>query len=144
MSVAPISSRPALETVRAILAAADLPTSDLSDEHCEHFFYAGDRSEPAGIVGVEMLGDGALLRSLVVRSDARSSGLGSALVSHVESYARSRGIREIYLLTTTAESFFEVRGYQKAMRDHAPAAIKSTREFSGICPASSAFMNKQL
>jgi amino-acid N-acetyltransferase len=47
-------------------------------------------------------------------------------------------------LTTTAESFFAKHGYQRAARESAPAAIRGTREFAGICPASSTFMLRHL
>jgi amino-acid N-acetyltransferase len=144
MPTVPISPHPPLAVVTKMLAAAQLPTSDLTDKHCENFFYAGRLPDPEGIVGLEIFDDIALLRSLVVRSESRGSGLGSELVSHVENHARSRGVHALYLLTTTAESFFESRGYRTAKRDQTPAAIKVTREFAGICPASSAFMNKLL
>jgi N-acetylglutamate synthase-like GNAT family acetyltransferase len=85
-----------------------------------------------------------LLRSLVVRADARGTGLGSALVAHAESHARSEGISTLYLLTTTAERFFAARGYVAAERAAAPATIRDTREFADICPISSAFMQKCL
>jgi amino-acid N-acetyltransferase len=50
----------------------------------------------------------------------------------------------MYLLTTTAETFFERRGYRRVDRIQAPPAIKLTPEFAGLCPASSAFMIKRL
>jgi amino-acid N-acetyltransferase len=50
----------------------------------------------------------------------------------------------MYLLTMTAEGFFERRGYRRVDRTQAPLAIKSTPEFASLCPASSAFMIKQL
>jgi len=140
----PISTRPSLKVASALLASAELPTEDLTDEHCRHFFFLGDPESPTGLVGLELLGDIALLRSLVVTPGERRSGAGSALVEHAEEHARSRGVRSLYLLTTTAEAFFAKRGYARAVRDTAPAAIRATREFAGICPASSAFMCKQL
>jgi amino-acid N-acetyltransferase len=79
-----------------------------------------------------------------VVENARSTGLGTALAAHAERYAQGRGVTHLYLLTTTAESFFAGRGYLHLARDKAPEAIQSTREFSGICPASSAFMVKRL
>lgn len=139
-----ISSRPDLATVRSLLASAGLPTGDLTDEHLEHFFYAGSASRPCGVVGVEMLGEFGLLRSLVVSDESRESGLGAALVKRVEEHARSRGVRAIYLLTTGAQRFFAARGYRAADRDQAPHAIQSTREFTALCPASAALMTKQL
>lgn len=139
-----IAPHPKLAIARALLASANLPTADLTEAHCETFFYCGPTDAPAGLVGLEVLGDVALLRSLVVAPAGRNSGSGSALVKHAEEFARGRGVRRIYLLTTTAEVFFTRHGYAATSRDAAPAAIKATREFAGICPASSAFMSKQL
>ena len=139
-----ISAYPDLERVKALLAAAQLPVEDLTPAHCRDFFFTGSPAAPTGLVGLEILGDVALLRSLVVTPTGRNAGAGTALVRHAEDHARTHGVRGLYLLTTTAEAFFAKRGYQRAPRETAPAAIKSTREFSGICPTSSAFMSKQL
>lgn len=140
----PIAAHPKLAAASALLASANLPTSDLTEEHCRHFFFIGPGDAPAGLVGIELLGEVALLRSLVVAPAGRDSGAGSSLVRHAEDYARKRGVRNLYLLTTTAEAFFARRGYERAARDTAPAAIRATQEFADLCPASSAFMAKQL
>jgi len=142
-----IHPHPPLAAAMALLEAVQLPTADLTENHCEHFFYQGSPAAPAGLVGLvglELFGDVALLRSLAVSPAARASGLGSALLEYAESHARSTGVKAIYLLTTTAEEFFARRGYTPTPRDAAPPAIRSTREFAGICPASSAFMSKPL
>jgi N-acetylglutamate synthase-like GNAT family acetyltransferase len=127
-----------------LLEAADLPFADLTDEHMEHFFYCGAATAPCGLVGLEFHGSNALLRSLVVAPSHRSTGVGAALVAHAEAHARSRGTRSIFLLTTTAEVFFRRLGYLTVAREAAPAEIRATREFAEICPASSAFLCKQL
>ena len=139
-----LTQRPTLAGATALLASAQLPTEGLSDAHCEHFFYTGPREAPTGLVGVELFDGVALLRSLVVSEAARGSGVGSALLHHAEDYARRSGVQTIYLLTTTAEAFFARRGFARADRASAPAAIRATREFAGICPASSAFMSRTL
>ena len=139
-----IRPRPSLGAAKALLAACNLPVGDLTDSHCEHFFYWGPANAPTGLVGLELFGDVALLRSLAVSADVRSSGMGTALVRHAESYALSQGVRTLYLLTTTAEGFFVRLGYAGVARNVAPPAIRSTREFAGLCPSSSAFMSKQL
>jgi amino-acid N-acetyltransferase len=127
-----------------LLESADLPVSDLTDAYMEHFFYVGPASAPIGLVGVEMCGVDALLRSLVVNPEHRSAGLGQALVAHAESHARGQGARAIYCITTTAETFFRRRGYVDADRNRAPVAVRETREFSAICPASAALLVKNL
>jgi amino-acid N-acetyltransferase len=127
-----------------MLEAAGLPTADLSESHCDTFFFRGPPERPAGLVGLEIFGDVALLRSLVVAPERRGRGEGAALLDHAESQARGRGIRALYLLTTSAEDFFLRHGYVRTARESAPAAIRATREFAGICPASSAFMSRTL
>ena len=139
-----ISRRPEYEATIRILREAELPTEDLSTSHLEHFSYAGPAQEPTGLVGLEIFGDVALLRSLVVVPNRRGSGDGLRLLSHAEEHAKAAGVRELYLLTTTAEIFFAKCGFVRASRDSAPPAIRATREFAGICPASSAFMSKPL
>ncbi len=135
---------PTRAAATALLLSAQLPTEDLTDRHLRHFFYCGPQDSPSGLVGLEIFGEDALLRSLVVSPSARGTGAGSALVDHAEAFARSQGVGRIYLLTTTAEPFFERRGYQRIARDQTPATIRSTREFADICPASSALMVKHI
>jgi amino-acid N-acetyltransferase len=136
-----VFAKPALGAVRRLLG---LPTSDLTGTQLETFFGAGTPDCPEGIVGVELHGDSALLRSLVVTPLARSRGLGRALVSAAERCARSAGASDIYLLTSTAEPFFTSLGYVRTDRSTAPPAIRRTHEFASLCPASASFMHKRL
>ena len=139
-----IQLHPSLPAAVALLRSEGLPASDLTEAHLAHFFYSGSATAPSGLVGLEFCGPYALLRSLIVIPAFRSCGLGRALVDHAESHARAEGAQALFLLTTTAESFFQRHGYASAERASAPAEIRGTREFTDICPASSAFMVKRL
>jgi amino-acid N-acetyltransferase len=139
-----IHRAPRRPDVTRLLEDAALPTSDLSDDHMKDFFYAGPATAPVGIVGLQFFGSAALLRSLVVTPTHRTQGLGRRLIEHAEEHARERGAAIVYLLTTTAEAFFRARGYVITPRDSAPTEIRSTPEFSSLCPASSAFLSKRL
>jgi amino-acid N-acetyltransferase len=139
-----IAAQPSLLTAIALLESAGLPAADLTDRHLEHFFYCGPSESPTGLVGLELYGTDALLRSLVVAPTARGTGVGSALVTHAEAYACAQGVRAMYLLTNTAEAFFSQRGYQRIARGMVTSAIESTREFKELCPLSSALMAKAL
>ena len=139
-----IRGRPPRSTAVALLQSQGLPISDITDEHLEHFFFVGYDGSPAGLVGLELYGAVALLRSLVVGENARGNGWGSTLVEHAERYAATKGVRSVYLLTTTAEAFFKRLGYERIDRSQSPPSIKETREFASLCPSSSAFMTKAL
>jgi amino-acid N-acetyltransferase len=139
-----IFPNPKLSAVKQLLSESSLPIEDITAQHLQHFFGCGSGLELEGLVGLELYGEVALLRSLAVAASRRGSGVGSGLVAHAERHARDQGVQSLYLLTTTAEKFFLRRGYTRIPRDESPAAIKSTSEFSGICPTSSAFMVKYL
>ena len=139
-----IAAGPTRSGAASLLESADLPTMDLDRALLEHFFFIGTASAPIGLVGLEVCGEHALLRSLVVAPSARTGGAGTALVERAEAHARSQGVRNVYLLTTSAEDFFARRGYVRVGRETAPESIRSTHEFADICPASSAFMVKDL
>jgi len=139
-----VFSHPPASAVTRILREAGLPCSDLTAAHLEHFFGCGSADAPDGIVGLELYESVALLRSLAVGSKCRGRGCGTALVAQAELFAQSHGAREIYLLTNTAQRFFERLGYAPVRREAAPVAIQRTQEFSTLCPSESAFMVKRL
>ena len=133
-----------LAAVTRLLHEAKLPTADLTEAHLQHFLARGAEDAPDAVVGLELYPPVALLRSLAVAAPSRGRGLGANLLSEAERYAKSRDVKEIYLLTTTAERFFARSGYERILRDAAPPAIRETQEFSSLCPASSACMRKRL
>ncbi len=137
-----IFEKPNEADVKRLLAESGLPTADITAQHLHHFFGCGHKGKLKGVVGLELYAEVALLRSLAVAIERRGAGTGSKLVEHAEGYARNQGVKSLYLLTATAEAFFQHRGYTRIPREDAPAAIAGTREFSGICPVSSAFMTK--
>jgi len=58
--------------------------------------------------------------------------------------ASDLGSERLHLLTTTAELFFARRAFVSAERASAPLAIRQTREFADVCPASAAYLIKDL
>ncbi|MEJ2641053.1 MAG: arsenic resistance N-acetyltransferase ArsN2 [Desulfosarcinaceae bacterium] len=139
-----IHPRPDIAAVRGLLAAADLPTQDITLDLLPHFFYAEIDGEKKGVIAAVPCGAHVLLRSLVVAAACRGKGLGSRLVAAAERHALNLGARGLYLLTQTAEGFFSSHGYQTVPRDKAPEAVRATAEFARICPASSVLMFKPL
>lgn len=132
-----------LPSIRALLEQAQLPHSDLTDATSVRFWVARDGAV-IGAIGLESFGTTGLLRSLVVSPRARGSGLGGQLVQALEAAAPAAGIRELVLLTQTAERFFAERGYTRIDRAHAPAAVSTASEFRSLCPASASCMAKTL
>lgn len=136
--------QPQKTAVLYLLHTANLPTDDITDEHLRNFWgYVAD-GKVIAVVGLEPFADMGLLRSLAVDPAHRGQGLGTQLVHHVEQMALSMRIRELYLLTDSAQEFFEHLGYARTNRQDAPPEIRSSREFTELCPSSSLLMKKSL
>ena len=133
-----IELRPArpvdLDAIVALLGAAELPVEDLDVARLDAFVVATEGEACVGVVGLEIHEPNALLRSLAVEPRHRSRGLGARLVRAIEAEARARGVTALYLLTTTARTFFERVGYAAHDRAAVPPSIAATTEFSSLCP----------
>lgn len=125
------------------LGAAGLPTDDLR-EPGRAFFGLSDDAGPIGFIGIEGSGADRLLRSLVVLPSRKRRGFGGLLVAHAEAFARQDGVERLHLLTQTVPDFFRSRGYRPAERATAPVSIASTAQFVSLCPASAAYLVKDI
>jgi N-acetylglutamate synthase-like GNAT family acetyltransferase/SAM-dependent methyltransferase len=132
-----------LPAIRGLLDQARLPTAGVA-EHLADFLVAEEAGTVAGAVGMEQAGEAALFRSLVVRPDARRRGIGERLFRSLEAVARARGVKRAYLLTETIEARCRAWGFTRVPRETVPAALRSSPEFTGCCPASAALMAKEL
>jgi amino-acid N-acetyltransferase len=128
-----------LEPIKALLLANDLPTAGV-DDHWKTFIVARDGGKLVACGGAEAYQVAALLRSIAVLPEYRSHGLGRRIVRQLLDRLASRGLREFYLLTTTAEEYFKKRGFKPIDRDEVHPQLLSSREFQDACPASAVCM----
>jgi len=129
--------------VEELLRGVALPTEDLPAD-LAHFVVGYDQHQLAGIAGMEYYGPLGLLRSVAVSPVFRDRHLGRALVDAVLDSARQDGIREAYLITTTADAYFLRYGFTEVKRAEVPEAIRATSQFSALCPASAVIMKMSL
>jgi N-acetylglutamate synthase-like GNAT family acetyltransferase len=131
------------EAVCRLLREAELPLDGLSPT-LEHFVVAETDGAVTAAAGLELYGADALLRSVVVAAGRRGSGLGKRLVEATRGSARDLGVRDVYLLTDTADQFFARHGFTVIERAQVPAGIRSSAEFASVCPDSAIVMRDTL
>ena len=146
-TVANLSLRTANEAdaaaIRDLLERSGLPTGDLRTATPE-FVLAVNAGQIVGIGALEHFGGEALLRSVAVEPQWRSSGVGRLLIGELERRARAAGVSELILLTLTATDFFRGLGYGTKDRARVAAAFLDSAEFRSLCPASAICMAKRL
>jgi N-acetylglutamate synthase-like GNAT family acetyltransferase len=114
-----------------LLRENGLPFSDIPEKR-DSLFLARSGGAVVGIGGVEILGKYGLLRSVAVIREERNRGYGRAVTEGLIGHATTAGVKDLYLLTTTAAPFFEGLGFERIRRDRAPLAITRTSEFSDL------------
>ena len=128
-----------LPAIEALLVAGSLPLAGVA-EALGSFLVAEYDDAIVGVVGVEQCCDYGLLRSTAVDASWRSRGLGRQLVERAIASAESKGLRALYLLTTTAEHYFPSFGFAPTTRAQVPGVVRDTVEFRSACPASAVVM----
>ena len=129
--------------VEALLAVAGLPLEGVA-EAFETGVVAREGAEIVGAAAVEPFGRAGLLRSVVVASSRRGTGLGRELVASAEELALAEGIEELYLLTETAADWFPKLGYALVDREVARAAVGGSVEFTMVCATTGVPMRRRL
>ena len=126
-----------------LLRDSGLPIDGLVD-HLNTALVARDGAAIVGCAALEIYADGALLRSVAVAPAARGHGVGERLTEAAVSLARSFRTPAVYLLTTTAESYFPRFGFVQTTRELVPTGVQQSIEFRSACPTSAIVMRKRL
>lgn len=120
-----------------------LPIDGLRD-HLATALVARQQGRIVGSAALEVYADGALLRSVAVAPEAQGHGLGHEITASVIRMAQALNVPAIYLLTTTAERYFQKFGFERITRTDVPAAVRTSVEFTSACPSSAVVMRKPL
>ncbi|MBP9796227.1 MAG: GNAT family N-acetyltransferase [Chitinophagales bacterium] len=132
-----------VEEIQNLLKNSGLPFEDIN-KHLKDFLCLMNNEEIIAVGGLEIYDDVALLRSLAVVEGKRNQGLGQLVYSALIEHAKSKNIKQIYLLTETAEKFFLKNGFIKVERNKIPETIKNTYEYKVLCAESAIVLMKNI
>jgi N-acetylglutamate synthase-like GNAT family acetyltransferase len=130
--------------LKAALAKARLPSDDVRAEGPLFWRFLTEDNVPAGFGGLEIHGQDALLRSVVILPPLRRRRIGAGIVRILEAEARALGARTIWLKTAAAALFFERLGYSACPANDVPKAIRASREFRAVSGPTGTAMTKRL
>ena len=140
MSDFPVRLKPGdLAQLENLLRENGLPHQDCAEPMAQ-FIGIFEQTKLIAAGGLENVGVCGLLRSIVVAQNNRSMGLGREIMIALLQQAETQRLETLYLLTETAESYFEQFGFVLVDRQLVPEAIRKTRQFDSLCPASASCM----
>ncbi len=147
MQVAGVSLRSMIESdwpaVADLLHSCHLPLEGARD-HLQDFVVAVWAGDIVGVAGLECWGKVGLLRSVAVLARHRGAGIARQLIDRVCAHARSRGLSDLYLLTTSAADYFSRLAFAQIQRRDAPSALLASVQFQGVCPCSALLLHRPL
>lgn len=94
----------------AMIDGASLPPMFI-EEFLDGFVVAERAGRIVGCGGVEMYGECAVIRSVVVEPEAQGHGLGRRVAEALMEQARAAGATDLYLFTADAWAFWKRRGF---------------------------------
>ena len=140
MDVVITAARPAdVGAIKQFLEVNELPLEGV-DDHWKTFVVARDGETLVGCGGSEAYSNAALIRSIAVDPTHRNRGIARMIVRQLLDRLSALGVREFYLLTTTAQDYFKKRGFRKCDRDEVNPQLLASREFQDACPKSATVM----
>ena len=140
MTARRVTENEMLSDVIDLLQANGLPYKDIVVEKSFIYSYVDGDGNLTGSGGLEFYGLFALLRSIAVRKDLQGKGIGKAIVHDLIEKAKEKKVTAVYLLTETAHDYFSSLQFLDVDRASVPQEIRSSSEFSNVCPASAASM----
>jgi amino-acid N-acetyltransferase len=132
-----------LPDVQSLLERQHLTPEGIED-HVGTMLVAREDSRIVGTAALELYGDAALLRSVAVDAGQQRRGLGQLLTQEALELAQRHGVRDVFLLTITAEQFFPRFGFETITREAVPTSVQTSVQFRSACPASSIVMKRRL
>lgn len=130
-------------SIEQLLTRLSLPLEGARD-HLEQFLLLENADGLMAVGGLEIHPPVALLRSIAVAPEHQGKGLGAKIIQQLIQHATAAGLNDLYLLTTTAESYFPRFGFAKTPRETLPEMLLASRELQGACPGSAVAMHLQL
>ncbi|WP_020601335.1 arsenic resistance N-acetyltransferase ArsN2 [Spirosoma spitsbergense] len=124
-----------------LLTKNQLPVEDLPVD-LPNFWLALDGEKLVGSVGFEIYNTVGLLRSLSVDETYRNQAIARQLCDRAFDEAKKQAVSTVYLITTTADRYFQRLGFSLVDRSTVPDAIMKTSQFSSLCPSSATVMKQ--
>ncbi len=125
-----IAGPPDLEEALTLLESVGLPTEGIAEDRLGSFVVAREpeHGELIGVAGVESYGAAGVLRTIAVHPSYRGAGLGRTLLLAVANLAKTVGMRELFLVTTTASDALSPLGWEEVPPEDIPDALQKSLE----------------
>lgn len=117
--------------IETLLAAEWLPPMMIL-EFLDTFWVLDNGGKVVGGAGLEVYGEAAVLRSVVVDPSLRGQGLGERLTEAALAEAGRQDVQRVYLFTMSAMPFFARFGFRPCTMDDFEPPVRESWQYRGL------------
>lgn len=133
-----------LTEILELLKRVGLPTAGVNN-NISNFMVSTSRSnELLAVIGMEIAGANGLLRSLACDPNFCKQGIAAELVAAAVTAGREQGVKNLYLMTQSAEKYMRKFGFKTIERHDIPEDLLKQSELDSVCPTCSTCMSLAL
>lgn len=117
-----------VEEISKLITSESMPAMEVA-EWIDGFWVLDDGEKLVGCAGVEVYGEAAVLRSVMVAPELRGTGEGVRMIKRALEYMREKGARRCYLFTMTAASWFPRFRFEVCTLDDFEAGARESWQY---------------
>lgn len=114
-----------------LIVSEGMPAMEV-EEWLSHFWVLDEGGKLVGCAGIELYGEAAVLRSVMVDPSLRGTGEGQRMITRALDDAREGGARRCYLFTMTAVDLFPRWGFERCRLDDFEPAVRESWQWRGV------------
>lgn len=120
-----------IDEIAALIVSEQMPAMEV-DRWIGGFWVLDDGEKLVGCAGVEVYGEAAVLRSVMVAPELRGTGEGVRMIKRALDYMRESGAKRCYLFTMTAEDWFPRFGFERCSLDDFEAGARESWQYKAV------------
>jgi amino-acid N-acetyltransferase len=120
-----------LDEISKLITSESMPAMEV-DRWIDSFLVLDDGEKLVGCAGVEVYGEAAVLRSVMVAPELRGTGEGIRMIKRALDYMREQGAKRCYLFTMTAERWFPRFGFEVCLLDDFEPGARESWQYKGV------------
>ncbi|WP_119343786.1 GNAT family N-acetyltransferase [Facilibium subflavum] len=128
--------------IQQLLADVNFFNADIFFSPEQRFFGFWHQQKLIGVIGVEIIDNYAIVRSLAVTPKYRGKGLAQLLLQQADAYLYYAGIKYVYAFTHYAANYLACYGYTQTLLERVPAEILAHRYTKSVITSEAIVMKK--
>jgi len=120
-----------LDEISSLISSEQMPAIEV-DRWIDGFWVLDDGEKLVGCACVEVYGEAAVLRSVMVAPELRGTGQGVRMIQRALDSMRESGAKRCYLFTMTAQDWFPRFGFEQCSLEDFEDGARESWQYKAV------------